>query len=158
MPSNLKIRVSVDGNNQTVSKPAVAEGGQVTLQNDATAGANLTFRETTPLCQASQRMMSIDLGAGDSRNFQVCPGTADQSFKYTATVTGAQPEDPYIFVEGPIGTPEVVQPETNPAIKFVSEPPIGESLFLFGAGLTIGIGATMLFRNLWLKWQNPPRI
>lgn len=153
MPSSLKIRVGVESNSRTVSKFAVAENGYVTLQNDASAKLNVTFPETSPLCLGAQRQVSIDLGAGEARNYQVCPGAAGQSFKYTATVAGAQPEDPYILVEGLVVNPEVVLPEPNPAIKF-ERLLTGENFFFAAAGLLLGIGFSVL---LGAFGRNRPR-
>lgn len=153
MPSNLMIHVGVDGNNHTVSKFAVAESGYVALQNDASAKLNVTFPETSPLCLGTERQISIDLSAGELKNYQVCAGAAGQSFKYTATVDGAQPEDPYILVAGLVVTPEFTLIETNPAIKF-ERLLTGENLFMLAAGILLGIGLTLLLGG---SGRNRPR-
>lgn len=154
MPNSLEIRFGVNDQNETVSKFVVAEGGQVFLHGPKDAKVDVTFREASPLCIGNQPQTSISVTAGDWAQYTVCPGTASQSFKYTATVDGAQPEDPYILVQG---TPETGVVETNPAIKFVCEPSLGESLALVGGGFILGIGAVMLINYVTQMWRNMPR-
>lgn len=143
MSSKLMIHIGVNGN-QTVSRFVVAESGYVVLKNDASAKLNVTFPETSPLCLGGQSQASIDLNAAEARQYQVCPGAAGLSFKYRATVTGAQPEDPYILVQGLSITPELRSIETNPAIKF-ERLLGGENLFMLAAGILLGIGLSVLF-------------
>jgi hypothetical protein len=103
MANKLDIRVNVEGDNQTVSKFAAFEGGHVVFHNDAAAELTVSFAGTSPLCQGSNPQLSITVGAGMEKQMKVCTGVADQSFKYTATVAGATPEDPIlIFDKKPI--------------------------------------------------------
>jgi len=99
MPDKMTIRIKVNDANQTVSRFAVDDKGQVTLYNDASADVNVKFDGVSPLCTGNDPQESIDILAGKHEVYKVCDGSGGQEFKYTAVVAGADPEDPIIFVE-----------------------------------------------------------
>jgi len=106
MADKLTIRIDVDQANNTFSRFAVDEGGQVTFHNDATAEATVTFSNQNALCQGNTPVPSVTIPAGDHKKLMVCSGTAGQEVKYTTTVAGAGTEDPIFIIErkmtGPI--------------------------------------------------------
>jgi hypothetical protein len=102
MADKLDIRVNVEGNNQTVSKFAAAENGHVTFYNDAGAKLTISFGNASPLCQGSTPQLTFDVAAGQHKQLKVCNGVEGDTFKYTATVAGATPEDPPIILGKPI--------------------------------------------------------
>ncbi len=99
MANKLDIRVNVEGANQTVSKFATFEGGHVVFHNDADAKLTVSFNGTSPLCQGGNAQMSVEIDPGKHKKLKSCDGVAGQSFKYTAEVTGAAPEDPILIYE-----------------------------------------------------------
>ena len=100
MADKLTIRIDVDdATNQTVSRFAVDEKGQVTIYNDASAALNVKFNGASPLCQGNTPQNPIDIAAGSDQKFQVCNDTGGLAFKYTATVAGAAEEDPILIIE-----------------------------------------------------------
>lgn len=158
MSDQLTIRVSVDqNNNNTVSKFVVTENGQVTVFNDAGAALNVSFAGTSPLCEAGNPQLSIDIAAGANESYKICNGATGKSFKYTATVVGAGSEDPVIIVEqGKIGTvtaEEIAVPCPEPIYIFeCDQGAIAAAL----AGFAVGVVATIAF--ILRKWsRQPPR-
>jgi hypothetical protein len=105
MPDKITVRINVDQANQTVSKFAIEEGGQVTFRNDAAADATVTFPGGSPLCQGSTPVHSVPVPAGGEKKHKVCDGIDGQQFKYTAAVTGAAEEDPIFIIERKMGGP-----------------------------------------------------
>jgi hypothetical protein len=99
MANKLDVHVNVEGNNQTVSKFAAFEGGHVTFYNDAGAALTVSFGDTSPLCQGGNPQLTINVAANAHKKLKICDGVAGQSFKYTATVDGAAPEDPILIFE-----------------------------------------------------------
>lgn len=99
MANKLDIRVNVEGDNQTVSKFAVFEGGHVVFHNDADAKLTVSFAGTSPLCQGGNAQMSFTVDPGKHKKFKSCDGVAGQSFKYTAKVDNAAAEDPILIYD-----------------------------------------------------------
>jgi hypothetical protein len=100
MADKLTIRIKVDDTtNQTVSRFAVDEKGQVTIYNDASAGLKVEFDDASPLCQGNTPKNPIEIDAGKDDKFQVCNDSGGLEFKYTATVDGAAEEDPILIIE-----------------------------------------------------------
>ena len=126
MPDKLTIRIKTESD-QTISRFAVDANGQVTIHNDATAQANVSFQATSPLCQGTTPQQSIDINAGRFKTLSVCTGASGE-FKYTATVTGAAPEDPILIVERSLGG----GPGTNPIF-------FPESIPYLVGGLVVGL-------------------
>jgi hypothetical protein len=156
MPNNLKIRVGVEGG-KTDSKFTVQEGGAITLKNDANATLQVSFGNSSPLCLGTERQLSVELAAGQTKAYQACNVATEQSFKYTATVANTQLENAYIIVEKPmIVTPELVVPETNPIIVIHREL-TGENLFFAATGLLIGVVLSLFVENRWGPGRNRPR-
>jgi hypothetical protein len=102
MADKLDIRINVEGNNQTVSKFATAANGHVIFHNDAGAKLTISFGAASPLCQGSTPQLTFDVEAGQEKQLKVCSGVEGQTFKYTATVAGATPEDPKLTFGKPI--------------------------------------------------------
>ncbi len=100
MPDKMTISIKVDNANQTYSRFVIDEKGQVSFRNDATNLANILFEDPSPFCQGSNpEPLSFDIGSGQTSTHKVCKDFGDREFKYTATVVGALPEDPILFVE-----------------------------------------------------------
>ncbi len=121
MPNQMTIHIDVNQANQTVSKFAVDEKGQITFQNDAGASANVNFEGTSPVCQGNNKKQSFDINAGASKKWKLCDDAAGQQFKYTATVAGATPEDPILIIERktvvpPVDTKPIFFPEGIPML------------------------------------------
>ncbi len=111
MAKNLDIRVNVEGDNQTLSKFAAAQNGHVIFHNDAAANLTISFGNASPLCQGNTPQQTFDVGAGQQKKLKVCNGVEGETFKYTATVAGATPEDPPIILGKPIIIyDEIVEP------------------------------------------------
>ena len=98
MPDKLTIHFVAENGN-TVSKFGIDEKGQITFQNDASAGLTVDFGAQSPICQGNQPVQSVAVDAGKSKMHQVCDGVGGNSYKYTATVAGANPEDPIVIIE-----------------------------------------------------------
>ncbi len=99
MANKLGIRVSVNESNQTVSKFAVSESGHVVFYNDAGAELDVTFSEPLLLCKNNAPQSSVRIGAGNQEKLKVCNAADGNTFKYTATVSGAAAEDPIVIIE-----------------------------------------------------------
>jgi hypothetical protein len=101
MANNLTIRITARGDSGMGYW--VASDGQVTMKNDAAAPATVRFADASPLCLAGAAQNPIALAVAESRSFNVCSGTADQTYGFTSTVEGAaQPTNAFIAVE-PLG-------------------------------------------------------
>ena len=150
MPNSLKIRVGVDAG-KTDSRFTVTEYGGITLKNDGSATLNVSFGNTSPLCLSGARQLTVQLTAGQAKNYQACAVTAEQTFKYTATVTGAQPETAAIIVEKiAVNTSPGLLPESNPIIVIHRE--ITGEHFLFGAaGILIGVVLCSFIESRWIR-------
>lgn len=158
MPNSLKIRVGVESG-KTDSKFTVLEGGAITLKNDANATLRVSFGNSSPLCldTAPQPEFTVDLAAGQARDYKACNVEVEKAFKYTATVGNAQSESAYIIVEKTTSyTPQVVLPEKNPTIVIHREL-MGENLFFAAAGLLLGVVLSMFVENRWGPGRNRPR-
>ena len=100
MADKLTVRIKVDDTtNQTVSRFAVDEKGQVEIYNDASANLTVKFTGASPLCQGNNPQNPISIPGGADKKFQVCNDTGGLEFKYTATVDGAAAEDPIFIIE-----------------------------------------------------------
>src|ERR1700741_4986491 len=98
MPDKMTIRFNVENGN-TVSKFAVNEKGQITFANDADAGLTVEFKNGSPICQGNQPVTNFPVDKHSSKMYQVCDKIAGSSYKYTATVAGANQEDPIVIIE-----------------------------------------------------------
>ena len=130
MPDKMTIHFNVENGN-TVSKFAVNEKGQITLTNDANAALTVTFPNGSPICKGKDPTDPDPIPANGSKQYQVCDGIAGASYKYTATVAGANPEDPIVIIEKS-GAPL---------------PIFNNAAAIFGAGLLVGIVIALAFRT-----------
>lgn len=156
MPNNLKIRVGVESG-KTDSKFTVLEGGAITLKNDANATLRVTFGNASPLCLGTQPQLSVELAAGQAKDYQACSVASEQSFNYAATIANAQSESAYIIVEKTTPfTPQVVLPETNPTIVIHHEL-MGENLLFLTVGVLAGVLLSLFVETRWGPGRNRPR-
>ncbi len=156
MPNNLKIRVGVEGG-KTDSRFTVQEGGAIALKNDANATLRVSFGNSSPLCLGTQRQLSVELVAGQAKSYKACAVPAEQSFRYTATVTNMQPEQAYIIVEkAAVITPEIATPDLKPIIVIHREL-TGDNVFFGAAGILLGVLLSIFVESRWSARRNPPR-
>lgn len=137
MADKLTIHIDVQGSNQTVSKFVAPEKGKLTILNNADAQAEVKFEGASPVCSGNEPLPILIIESNTQKDFKICKDTAGQSYKYTATVTGAEPEDPILIIErvAPGGGSQ-----TNPI--FFPEFWIGVV-----AGAIVTFGVTWLMRN-----------
>lgn len=161
MANDLKIRVGVEAGKPD-SKFTVQDGGTITLKNDGTALLKINFSGgSSPLCPAAATsavpQLSVDLAAGEAREYKTCMVVTEKAFPYTATV-GAQTENATIIVEKSTGmTPEIVAPPiANPSIVIHREL-MGENWFFAAAGLFVGVVLCIFIEPRWGSGRRPPR-
>lgn len=146
MANQLTIRIKTekvdDTTYQTVSTFAIEEKGQVSFVNKADKTANVTFADTSPFCQGSNREPpSFDVLPGQTSPHKVCKDIADQEFKYTATVLDALPEDPILIIER---APYDGGNETNPIVWVdMIAPVLGGLVVGVVAGYLVAMGRRM---------------
>lgn len=99
MAEKLTIHIDVEGGNQTVSKFVAPEKGKLTIRNDADAQAEVKFEGASPVCGGNEPLPILIIESNTQKDYKICKDTAGQSFKYTATVTGSEPEDPILIIE-----------------------------------------------------------
>lgn len=138
MADKLTIRIDVEGSNQTVSKFVAPEKGQLTFTNNTGSDAEIKFEGSSPVCVGNDPQPIFIIEANEQEDFKVCKNTSGQSFKYTATVDGALPEDPILFVERvPSGGGSIL----NPIFWVENAGPIG-------VGMIVGAAAALLAARL----------
>jgi len=99
MAEKLTVRITVEDNNQTVSKFVAADKGKIAFHNDSGADAEVRFEGESPVCVGNDPQPIFIIESGKQKEFKVCSNTTGNSYKYTATVEGALPEDPILIIE-----------------------------------------------------------
>lgn len=161
MANSLKIRVSVEAG-KTDSRFTVQEGGTITLKNDASALLKVNFSGgSSPLCPSAAAVaaptLSVDLAAGETREFKACAVVTEKAFPYTATIAG-QAEMATIIVEKPTGlTAETVPPSVQQPSIIIHHDLMGENYFFAAAGLIVGVVLAIFIEPRWGSGRNRPR-
>jgi hypothetical protein len=99
MADKLTVLITVEGNNQTVSKFVAPEKGKIAFRNDAGAVAEVRFEGGSPVCIGNDPQPIFIIESGKQKEFKVCNNTTGNSYKYTATVENSLPEDPILIIE-----------------------------------------------------------
>jgi hypothetical protein len=159
MANQLKIRINAEDGNKTVSKFTVANQGEITIQNDASAAVNVKFDAGTPLCENYTPQPSVDIAAGATKVFMACDGSGGLQYRFTATVSGASPGSQVLAVDGaaqvprsadnPILDPAKDCPVCPEAVQCPEVNPILDPALWIGVlvGVVVTFGATRLFRR-----------
>lgn len=160
MASQLKIRINAEDGNKTVSKFSVADQGEITIQNDASAALNVKFDAGTPLCDSNNTPQpSVDIPGGTTKAFVACDGSGGLQYRFTATVSGASPGSQILAVDGAAQVPRSSDnPILDPAKECPACPevapcpevnPILDPAFWIGVlvGGVVAFGAMRLFRR-----------
>jgi hypothetical protein len=142
---SLNISIGANGANDG-STFAVTEGESITLTNVADAKVTVAFSQhKSPLCsQTEPPRVTVDLSAGESRQYQACAVVLGQTYQYTATVGRTKTETASITV-APLFPEQFSGTETNPIIVIHREV-TGENLFFGAAGLLVGVALAVLFK------------
>jgi hypothetical protein len=156
MANQLKIRINAEDGNKTVPKFTVSDKGEISIQNDASATANVKFDAGTPLCENYTPQASVDIAAGATKVFLACDGSGGLQYRFTATVSGASPVSQVIAVDGaaqvvgtvdnPILDPAKECPACPEAVPCEEVNPILDPAVWIGVlvGAVVGFGATRL--------------
>jgi hypothetical protein len=99
MADKLTIRITVEGDNQTVSKFVAPDKGKIAFHNDSGTKAEVKFEGASPVCVGNDPQPILIIESMQQKEFKVCNNTTGNSYKYTATVDGALPEDPILIIE-----------------------------------------------------------
>lgn len=136
MADKLTVRITVEGDNQTVSKFVAPDKGKISFHNDSSTNAEVKFEGASPVCVGNNPQPIFIIEANQQKDFKVCINTAGNSYKYTATVDGALPEDPILFVERvPSGGGSIL----NPIFWVENAGPIGVGIIIGAAGAVLAL-------------------
>jgi hypothetical protein len=136
---------------KTVSKFVVVQGDHVTFINKGSADAEVNFPSGSPLCTGNSppTVNPILLPLTDPQKLlKVCVNGGE--FKYTATVTGALPEDPILIVERSLTVPPSPDPKDPPGM----DPIVFPEGYIY---LALAAGAAF-FVGLWVGMRRHPPV
>jgi uncharacterized protein with von Willebrand factor type A (vWA) domain len=161
MANSLKIRVGVEAGKPD-SRFTVQEGGTITLKNDGSAMLKINFSGgSSPLCPvaatAAVPQLSVDLTAGETREYKACAVVTEKAFPYTATVGTTQEIATIIVEKATPMTPEIVQPAVPDPSIVIHHELMGENYFFAATGLLVGVVLSMFAENRWGPGRTRPR-